>query len=93
MGNGQSAIGNRQWAMGNGQANIPLGAAPIAPQAASFEPEVGVPLWFLAGVDVGWRDEPRDPGFNQDVPLFLVDQMVVMGTQQRAVLGAGGPAV
>jgi hypothetical protein len=50
-------------------------------------------LGLLVWVDVGWRDEPGDPGFDLDVPLFFVDQVVVMGAEQCAVVGAGGSVV
>ena len=48
-----------------------------------------VSLGVLAGVDVGWRDEPGHAFGDLDLPLFLVDEVVVMGTQQGAVVGAG----
>jgi hypothetical protein len=48
---------------------------------------------FLTGGDVGWRDEPRDTRFDLDFPLFLVDEVVVMGAQKGAVVGAGGSAM
>jgi hypothetical protein len=54
---------------------------------------VVVSLGFLGGVDVGWRDEPGDAGFDVDLPLFFVDEVVVMGAQEGAVVGAGGSAV
>jgi hypothetical protein len=47
---------------------------------------------LLAGVDVGWRDEPGGPVFEVDFPLFFVDQMVVVGAEEDAVVGAGGSA-
>ena len=48
---------------------------------------------LLAGVDVGWRDEPGDPVFDVDFPLFFVDQVVVVGAEEDAVVGAGGSAL
>ena len=56
-------------------------------------PEVSVPLGPLAWVDVGWRDEPGDPGVDLGGPLFLVDEVVVMGAEQGSVVCTGGSAV
>ena len=52
-----------------------------------------VSLGFLAGVDVGWGDEPGDAVFDVDCPLFFVDEVVVMGAEEGAIVGAGGSAV
>ncbi|GAA1274239.1 hypothetical protein GCM10009589_30680 [Arthrobacter pascens] len=54
---------------------------------------VVVAAGFLVGVDVRWRDEPGDAGSHVDGPLFFVDEVVVMGAQEGAVVGAGGAAV
>jgi hypothetical protein len=54
--------------------------------------EVVVSSRDLAWVDVGWRDEPGYSGFDLDLPLLFVDQMVVMAAQERAVVCAGGSA-
>ena len=54
---------------------------------------VVVSLGFLAGVDVGWRDEPGDAVFDLDLPLLFVDEVVVMAAEEGAVLGAGCSAV
>jgi hypothetical protein len=43
-------------------------------------------LALLAGVDVGWRDEPGDAGFDLDGPLLFVDEVVVMGAKQGSVV-------
>jgi hypothetical protein len=48
---------------------------------------------FLAGVDVGWRDEPGDAVCDGDLPLFFMDEVVMVGAEQDAVVGAGGSAV
>jgi hypothetical protein len=48
---------------------------------------------LLVWVDVGWRDEPGDAGVDLDGPLFFVDEVVVMGAQEGAVVGAGGSSV
>jgi hypothetical protein len=52
-----------------------------------------VAAWFLVWVDVGWRDEPGDAGFDLDGPVFFVDEVVVMGAEEGSVVGAGGSAV
>ena len=52
-----------------------------------------VSLGLLTRVDVGWRDEPGDAGFDLDLPLLFVDKVVVMGAQEGAVVSAGGSAV
>jgi hypothetical protein len=54
---------------------------------------VVVAAGFLVGVDVGWGDEPGDAGFEVDFPVFFVDQVVMVGAEQDAVVGAGGSAV
>jgi hypothetical protein len=54
---------------------------------------VVVAAGFLVGVDVGWGDEPWDAGFDVDLPLFFVDEVVVVGAEEGAVVGAGGSAV
>ena len=46
---------------------------------------------LLAWVDVGRGDEPGDAVFDVDFPLFFVDQMVVVGAEEDAVVGAVGP--
>ena len=48
---------------------------------------------LLAGVDVGWRDEPGDAVFDVDCPQFLVDEVMVVGAEEDAVVGAGGSAL
>jgi hypothetical protein len=48
---------------------------------------------LLAGVDVGWRDEPGDAVFHVDFPLLFVDQVVVVAAEQDAVVGVGGSAL
>jgi hypothetical protein len=47
----------------------------------------------LFGVDVGWGDEPGDAGLHVDGPLFFVDEVVVAGAEECAVVGVGGSAV
>jgi hypothetical protein len=54
---------------------------------------VVVSAWFLFGVDVGWGDEPGDAGSHVDRPLFFVDEVVVVGAEEGAVVGVGGSAV
>src|SRR6476661_486773 len=41
----------------------------------------------------GVGDEPGDAVFDVDVPLFCVDQVVVVGAEEDAVVGAGGSAL
>jgi hypothetical protein len=56
-------------------------AQPIAPRVvfrACSVPELLVSAGCLFGVDVGWRDEPRDAGLHVDGPLFFVDEVVVV---------------
>jgi hypothetical protein len=48
---------------------------------------------FLLGVDVGWWGEPGDAGVDVDFPVFFVDEVVVVGAEEDAVVGAGGSAV
>ena len=48
---------------------------------------------LLAWVDVGWRDEPGDAVVDVDFPLFFVDEVVVVGAEEGAVVGVGGSAV
>src|SRR4249919_432747 len=55
--------------------------------------EVVVAPGPLAGVEVGWRDEPGDAASDVDGPVFLVDHVVVVGAEQHAVLGSGGSAL
>ena len=50
-------------------------------------------LGFLGGVDVGWRCVPGDAVVDVDLPLFFVDEVVVVGAEEGAVLGAGCSAV
>lgn len=52
--------------------------------------EVVVLLGFLLRVDVAWGCEPGDAVAGVDGPLFFVDEVVVMGTEQGAVNGVGG---
>jgi hypothetical protein len=40
---------------------------------------------FFGGVDVGWGDEPGDAGGDVDLPLFFVDEVVVVGAEEDAV--------
>lgn len=47
--------------------------------------EVVVSPGFTVRVGVGWRDEPGHAGLDLDVPVFLVDQVVMMTAEQRAV--------
>ena len=54
---------------------------------------VVVAAGFLVGVDVEWRADPGDAGSHVDGPLFFVDEVVVMGAQEGAVVGVGGSAV
>ena len=51
--------------------------------------EVVVASGFLAGVDVGWRDEPGDAGADLDGPVFFVDYVVVVGAEQCRVFCSG----
>jgi hypothetical protein len=55
--------------------------------------EVVVLLGFLGGVDVAWGCEPWDAVAGVDGPLFFVDEVVVMGAEEGAVVGAGGAVV
>src|SRR6478735_1823450 len=55
--------------------------------------EVVVSSGCLVGVEVGWRDEPGNSRAGLDGPLFFVDQVVMVGTQERSVVCAGGTAV
>jgi hypothetical protein len=48
---------------------------------------------FLGGVDVGWVLEPGDAGGDVVLPLFFVDEVVVVGAEEDAVVGVGGSAV
>ena len=52
-----------------------------------------VASWCLVGVDVGWGDEPGDAGVHGDGPLFFVDEVVVVGAEEGAVVGSCGAAV
>ena len=54
--------------------------------------EVVVAAGALVRVEVGWRDEPGNPGPEPDGPRLFVDQVVVMGAQQGPVLRARGSA-
>ena len=48
---------------------------------------------LLGGVDVWWWDEPGDAVWHVDGPLFFVDEVVVVGAEEGAVVGAGGSVV
>jgi hypothetical protein len=67
-------------------------AALIGADVSGLRPVV-VSLGFLVGVDVGWRYEPGHAFGDMDLPLFFVDEVVVMGAQEGAVVGAGCSAV
>src|SRR6478672_5052429 len=54
--------------------------------------EVVVSAGCLVWVEVGWRDEPGNARAGLDGPLFFVDQVVMVGTQECSVVCAGGAA-
>src|SRR5919112_2122261 len=54
--------------------------------------EVGVLLGFLVWVEVFWGCVPGGVVDGGDGPLFFVDQVVVAGAEEGAVVRAGGAA-
>ena len=70
-----------------------IALVPACLSAVVLSAVVVVASGFLVGVDVRWRDEPGDAGFEVDLPVFFVDEVVVVGAEEDAVVGAGGSAV